>query len=81
MRAYLDDQRRPPHRRRGLLCPLPLAYMYTGERYGLAPWVIEDAPADRVAYYLNLMGIEGQAKADMDGLKPDEPMFWEDEED
>lgn len=81
MRAYLDDQRKPPDRRRGVGCPMPLAYVYIGERFGLAPWDIEAADADRVQYYLNVIGIEGEARADLDGLEPDEAMHWEDDDD
>ena len=59
--------------------PMPYAYVLIGERFGLAPWDIEDAPADRVQFYLNLLGAEGEFKGDLAGLEPHEPMYWEDE--
>lgn len=46
--------------------------MHLAERFGKWPWQLEDEPADRVRYYLAVMGAEGEAKAAMEGLKPDE---------
>jgi len=43
-----------------------------GERFGQWPWSIEDAPADRVAYYLAIMGAEAEAHQDHAGLGDDE---------
>lgn len=54
--------------------------MLIAERFGGWPWEIEDAPADRVQYYLNLLGAEGEYKEALHGLGPDEPMHWEDED-
>jgi len=53
-------------------CPLPLAHVLIGERFGQWPWSIEDAPADRVAYYLAIMGAEAEAHQDHAGLGDDE---------
>jgi len=45
------------------------------ERFGQWPWSIEDAPADRVAYYLAIMGAEAEAHQDHDGLSGDEEII------
>jgi len=61
--------------------PMEYAYIVVAERFGGWPWDIEDAPADRVARVFNLLGAEGEYKQALAGLEPDEPMFWEDDED
>lgn len=52
--------------------------MQYAERFGRWPWELEEAPTDRVLYYAAIMGIQGEAKAAMDGLSPDEPFYRED---
>ena len=59
-------------------CPWPLAVVQYAERFGRWPWELEEAPTDRVLYYAAIMGIQGEAKAAMDGLSPDEPFYRED---
>lgn len=49
--------------------------MLVAERFGVLPWVLEEEPADRVAYYFNLMGIEGEARTAMHGLDPEEEFY------
>jgi hypothetical protein len=49
--------------------------VHLAERFGKWPWELEDQPWDRVRHYLAVMGAEGEAKAAMDGLKPDEPFM------
>lgn len=56
-------------------CPWPLALVHLAERFGKWPWELEDQPADKVRRYLAVMGIEGEAKAAMDGLRPDEAFY------
>jgi hypothetical protein len=51
------------------------------ERFGALPWEIEEAPADRVAYYLGILGIEGEYKGLMDGLEPNEAFIEVDYDD
>ncbi len=53
--------------------------MHLAERFGRWPWELEDQPADRVRWYVAVLGIEGEARAAMDGLKPDEPFVRFDE--
>ena len=59
--------------------PLEYAYVVIGERFGLAPWDIEEAPADRVGFYLHLLGAEGEIRGDLAGFDPEDTIFWEDE--
>lgn len=51
--------------------------MLVGERFGIPPWELEDAPHDRVRYYMAIMGIEAEARGAMDGLSPDEEFYRE----
>ena len=44
----------------------------------MPPWAIEDAPADRVAHYLNVLGIEGEMAGWMDDLPRDEEFNMDD---
>lgn len=37
--------------------------MILGERFGCLPWHLEDAPADRLAYYVGLLSVEGEFAA------------------
>lgn len=62
-------------------CPLPLALVLIAERFGGFPWEVERADAERVQYYLNVIGIEGEAHEAMDDLKPDEKLvkYWGDD--
>lgn len=57
---------------------MPFALVLVGERFGVPPWELEQAPSDRVRYYMNLLGIEGDARGAMDGLSPDEEFYRED---
>lgn len=56
---------------------MPYAMVLLAERFGGWPWEIETAPADRVTHYLNLLGVEGEARSALDGLEPDEPFIRE----
>lgn len=47
-------------------CPLPLAIVRIGERFGHWPWELEDEPLDRVEYYLAVMSAEAAAQADIE---------------
>lgn len=58
-------------------CPLPLTLVQLGERFGKLPWELEDAPSDRLLFYLRIIGVEGEAKAAMMGLEPDEAFEYE----
>jgi hypothetical protein len=58
-------------------CPSPLILVQLGERFGRLPWEIEDAPTDRAMYYIKVMGVQGEARAEMAGLEPDEEFFRE----
>lgn len=53
-------------------CPRELAYVYLGERFGKWPWELEDQPADRVQYYMAVLGAEAEAHQDHEGLEPGE---------
>lgn len=75
IRAYVDDTYRQPERRRDVGCPLPLAFVLLGERFGGWPWEIENAPADRLAYYLAVIGAEGEAHGDHAGMEPGEEVY------
>jgi hypothetical protein len=54
---------------------LPLAFVLLAERFGGWPWDIENAPADRVEYYLAVIGAEGEAHADHAGLSDGEEVY------
>lgn len=60
--------------------PVEYAYVLLGERFGRLPWEIEDAPADRVTFYLGLLRAEGEYKDDLAGLEPEDSMDWGDDE-
>jgi hypothetical protein len=57
-----------------------MALVYMGERFGVPPWDIEQAPADRVEYYLSIMGVEGEMQALLDGLGPEDELIMDDRE-
>lgn len=66
--------------RRGVGCPVDLAYVQLGERFGKWPWEIKDQPASEVLYYLGVMGVEGAMQARLDGLPRDEALIeWRDD--
>jgi hypothetical protein len=71
----VDDTYRSPGLRQFTPCPLPLAHVLLGERFGQWPWSIEQAPADRVAYYLAIMSAEAEAHQDHAGLDGDEEII------
>ena len=54
-----------------------MAAIHLGERFGKWPWELDDQPADRVRYYVAIMSIQGEAKAALEGLSPDEPFYRE----
>lgn len=56
---------------------MPYALVLIGERFGVPPWELEQAPSDRVRYYMTLLGIEGEARGAMEGLSPDEEFYRE----
>jgi hypothetical protein len=64
--------------RKGVGCPTPLAFVRIGERFGKAPWEIEQGPMDRVMYYLNVMAIEGEVMGLLDGMGDDERLIRDD---
>lgn len=47
----------------------------------MPPWDVEDAPADRVLFWMQVMGVEGEVAQAREGMKPDEELVWEDDED
>jgi len=59
---------------------MPLALDFIAQRYSKTPWEIEEAPADKVQWYMTVVGIYNEAQADMEGLDPNEAMYWEDDE-
>ena len=61
--------------RDGVGCPLPLAMVLIGERFGIPPWEIEQAPADRVTFYLNVMSAEATTHELVDDLPNDETLI------
>ena len=42
--------------------------MLIAERFGQLPWTIEDAPADRALYYLDVLRAEAEAKRELEGV-------------
>lgn len=49
----------------------------------MAPWEIEQAPADRVSFYFNVLAAEAKVLARFDGVEPGEDVTlfgWSDEE-
>lgn len=66
--------------KRGVGCPMPLAHIFLGERFGKWPWELEDQPADKVQFYMNVIGAYNEAQADMRGLKEHQPMYWFEDE-
>jgi hypothetical protein len=50
-----------------------------GERFGVPPWEVEEAPSDRLEYFLGILGIEGEYKGLMAGLDPGEAFIEYDE--
>ena len=71
----MDDTYRPPGLRQHTPCPLPLAFVLIAERFGGWPWELEQAPADRVTYYLAIMAAEAEAHQDHEGLDGDETII------
>lgn len=59
-------------------CPQEYADILIGERFGIPPWSIDDAPADSYARYMRIMGLEGEIKSALMGLEPDEHFERED---
>lgn len=55
-----------------------MAAIHLGERFGKWPWELDDQPADRVRHFVAVMGVQGEAKAALEGLSPDEPFYRED---
>lgn len=53
-------------------CPIDLALVLIAERFGGYPWEIEDAPADRVEWYMSVMGAESEGHRMFDDIPPDE---------
>lgn len=54
--------------------------MLIAERFGKWPWELDDAPADRFTLMMNVLGIQGEARAAMHGLEPNEPLYYFDED-
>jgi hypothetical protein len=67
-------------KRRDAGCPFPLALDFLAQRWGVPPWQLEEAPADKVLWYMAVVGIYNEAQADMEGMSEHEAMFWEDDE-
>ena len=53
---------------------MPLAFVLLGERFGALPWELEDAPLDRLEFYLGVMGVEGRTHELVDDLPDDETL-------
>jgi hypothetical protein len=53
-------------------CPPEARTLMLAERFHVPPWEVENAPADRVLFWIQVMGIEGQVSADREGMAPDE---------
>lgn len=62
--------------------PVPWAYLpvVLADRFGGYPWEVRAAPAADVLATLAVLGVEGEILAALEGLKPDEPMIWMDDE-
>ena len=54
-------------------------YVLLGDRWHIPPWVIEEAPADRVQFYIALLNKEGEYKGALEGLGPADHFDWGDE--
>lgn len=67
-------------KRRGVSCPMPLAIDILAQRWGVPPWDIEQAPTDRLLWYMGIVGVYNEAVADMEGLGERESMYWMDDE-
>jgi len=65
--------------RSGVACPSDYANVILGERFSRTPWDIEEAPADRVLYYRQLLGVEADVQRETAGLPNDEPLILEGE--
>jgi hypothetical protein len=61
--------------------PWELIAVRVAERFGVLPWSLDDEPADRVYYYLGVMGIEADMQRALDGLEKDEPLILEGDDD
>lgn len=59
---------------------MPLALDFLAQRWGTTPWDLEDAPADRLQFYMNVVGAYNEAQADMAGLNERQPMYWMDDD-
>ena len=59
---------------------MPLAFDIMAQRWGIPPWELEQAPADRVLWYMAVVGIYNEAQADLEGLPADQEMYWEDDD-
>lgn len=51
------------------------------ERFHKTPWEIEEAPADRVFFWVQVLSVEAEVSNAREDMKADEEMFWEDDED
>lgn len=50
-----------------------LLYVDLAQRFpGHWPWELEDAPADRLMAYLDVLGVEAYVRAERQGLGPDD---------
>lgn len=56
-----------------MACPQPAIWLTLADRFHKWPWQLEDEPADRVLFWLNVMSVEAEARNDREGLAPDEP--------
>jgi hypothetical protein len=57
------DQHKPARLQRDVGCPMPLAYVFLGERFGKWPEECKERPADRAAYYNAVLSAEAEARA------------------
>jgi hypothetical protein len=73
----LGDQHNEPKHRKGVRCPRDYAFVLMAERFGKWPWEIEEAPIDRVLYYLGILGVEGEVGQSLSKLKPGAQVIWE----
>lgn len=61
-------------------CPAIYANVVVAERFGHFPWELEDAPLDRLLLYFNVLGVEAETMAALDGLSREEPLIFEGED-
>lgn len=67
--------------RKGVPCPPEARTLHLAERFHCPPWDIEQAPADRVMFWLQVMSVEAEVSNAREDMKSDEELVWDDGED